>query len=253
VAFTYAELANVESTLQHEEEAAKNYRLALKLDPRLVSAHMGLAKIEERRRNYRVALAELDAVVRLDSGNASARYLRGQVLMRLGREKEGRTELDLLDADGNLLANHGFTWKDGAFTQFDFPGGAVTGIFGINARGDIVGVWLSDVSSEIEHGFACPKTEQCFSFDAPVPGTTLTQADEINAHGQIVGVYVDGDGVAHAFLMAGATFTSFDFPGATQTSAYGINSAGQIVGKYSNDDGSTHGFLAEPAQTGKPQ
>jgi len=93
VAFTYAELANVESTLQHEEEAAKNYRLALKLDPRLVSAHMGLAKIEERRRNYRVALAELDAVVRLDSGNASARYLRGQVLMRLGREKEGRAEL----------------------------------------------------------------------------------------------------------------------------------------------------------------
>jgi tetratricopeptide (TPR) repeat protein len=93
VAFTYAELANVESTLQHEEEAAKNYRLALKLDPRLVSAHMGLAKIEERRRNYRVALAELDAVVRLDSGNASARYLRGQVLMRLGREKEGRSEL----------------------------------------------------------------------------------------------------------------------------------------------------------------
>ena len=33
VAFTYAELGNVESTLQHEDEAAKNYRQALKLDP----------------------------------------------------------------------------------------------------------------------------------------------------------------------------------------------------------------------------
>jgi len=51
VAFTYAELGNVESTLQHEDEAAKNYRQALKLDARLVSAHMGLAKIEERRQN----------------------------------------------------------------------------------------------------------------------------------------------------------------------------------------------------------
>ncbi len=86
-------VGNVESTLQREDEAAKNYRQALKLDPRLVSAHMGLAKIEERRRNYRAALAELDEVIRLDPGNASARYLRGQVLVRMGREKDGRTEL----------------------------------------------------------------------------------------------------------------------------------------------------------------
>ncbi len=93
VAFTYEQLGNVESTLQHEEDAAKNYRQALKLDPRLVSSHMGLAKIEERRRNYKAALAELDEVIRLDKGNASARYLRGQVLVRMGREKEGRTEL----------------------------------------------------------------------------------------------------------------------------------------------------------------
>ena len=92
-AFTYEQLGNVESTLQNEDEAAKNYRQALKLNPRLVASHMGLAKIEERRRNYRVALAELDEVIRLDQGNASARYLRGQVLVRMGREKEGRTEL----------------------------------------------------------------------------------------------------------------------------------------------------------------
>jgi uncharacterized membrane protein len=160
---------------------------------------------------------------------------------------------DIVDANGNVLANHGFTWKDGAFTQFDFPGVAVTGLFGINARGDLVGVWLSDVNSPIEHGFACPKTSQCFSFDAPVAGTILTQADEINAHGQIVGINIGDDGVWHAFLIVGATFTDFDFPGATKTGAYGINSAGQIVGKYYNPDGSIHGFLAQPAQKGKPQ
>jgi tetratricopeptide (TPR) repeat protein len=93
VAFTYEQLGNVESTLQHEDEAEKNYRQAVKLDRRLVGPHMGLAKIEERRRNHRLALDELDEVIRLDSGNASARYLRGQVLVRMGREREGRAEL----------------------------------------------------------------------------------------------------------------------------------------------------------------
>jgi len=83
----------VESTLQDLDEAAKNYRQALKLDSRLVGAHLGLAKIEEQRRNHRAALPELDEVIRLDPGNASARYLRGQVLVRMGRQKEGRAEL----------------------------------------------------------------------------------------------------------------------------------------------------------------
>jgi len=93
VAFTYEQLGSVESTLQRADEAANNYRRALKLDSRLVNAHMGLAKIEAQRRNHRAALAELDEVIRLDQGNASARYLRGQVLVRMGREKEGRAEL----------------------------------------------------------------------------------------------------------------------------------------------------------------
>ena len=83
----------MESTLGNEDAAAKNYRQALKLDPGMVSAHMGLAKIEEHRRRYPAALAELDEIIRLDKENASARYLRGQVLVRMGREKEGREEL----------------------------------------------------------------------------------------------------------------------------------------------------------------
>ncbi len=90
--FSYEQLGSLESTTGNEDEAAKNYRSALKLDPQLISSHMGLAKIEEHRRHYAAALSELDQVIRLDSGNASAHYLRGQVLMRMGREKEGREE-----------------------------------------------------------------------------------------------------------------------------------------------------------------
>lgn len=93
VPFAYEQLAGVEATLGNETEAAKNYRQALKLNTQSISAHMGLAKIEEHRQRYAAALAELDQIIRLDSGNASARYLRGQVLVRMGHEQEGRQEL----------------------------------------------------------------------------------------------------------------------------------------------------------------
>lgn len=93
VPFAYEQLGNVESTVGNEDEAAKNYRNALKLDPQSISSLMGLAKIEEHQRHYAAALSELDQVIRLDTSHASARYLRGQVLVRMGREKEGREEL----------------------------------------------------------------------------------------------------------------------------------------------------------------
>jgi tetratricopeptide (TPR) repeat protein len=91
--FAYEQLGDLEANSGHDEEAIRNYRNALKFSPQLVSAHMGIAKIEERRKRYAQALQELDQVRRIDSGDASARYLRGQVLVRMGRDKEGREEL----------------------------------------------------------------------------------------------------------------------------------------------------------------
>jgi tetratricopeptide (TPR) repeat protein len=92
-AFTYEQLGGVEATLGNDDEAAKYYREALKRDPLLFRSHMGLAKIEEHRQHYPAALAELDQILKLDPDAANARYLRGQVLVRMGREKEGRAEL----------------------------------------------------------------------------------------------------------------------------------------------------------------
>ena len=94
-AFTYEQLGKVESTLQDDPSAAKDFSHAVKLDPHLVESRMGLAKIEERKKEYPAALAQLDEIVSLDKENAAARYLRGQVLLRMGREKEGREELAL--------------------------------------------------------------------------------------------------------------------------------------------------------------
>ncbi len=163
---------------------------------------------------------------------------------------------DLLDPYGNALAIYGFTWKDGGFidTQINFPGAAGSGLFGVNARGDLSGVWVPDFFSGIEHGFVCPKSAPCFSYDAPIQGTVpFTDGKEINAHGQVVGINIGDDGVWHSYLMTKGAFTMINFPGSTGTGAFGLNSADQIVGKYFTTDGLTHGFLAEPARTGKPQ
>ena len=163
---------------------------------------------------------------------------------------------DLLDQNFNYLANLGFTWKDGGFidTQINFPGAAGSGLFGVNARGDLSGVWVPDFFSGIEHGFVCPKSAPCFSYDAPIQGTVpFTDGKEINALGQVVGINVGDDGIWHSYLLNSGAFTMIDFPGSTGTGAFGVNSADQIVGKYFTADGLTHGFLAQPTEKGKPQ
>lgn len=91
--FSYEQLGDIESNAGNDEEAARNYRSALKFSPQLIVARMGIAKIEERRKRYPQALQELDEVIRIDTGDASAHYLRGQVMVRMGRDKEGREEL----------------------------------------------------------------------------------------------------------------------------------------------------------------
>jgi uncharacterized membrane protein len=158
---------------------------------------------------------------------------------------------DILDSVGNLIAYHGFTWKDGAFSEVDLPGAADTAVLGINAAGDLVGLWDSGVTSPVGHGFVSSHGKFT-SFDVPVPGSTVTQANDINASGHIVGAYVDANGVTHGFLMRGATFATIDFPGAARSLAWGINSAGQIVGTYRTDPVQPpHGFLAEPGNKSK--
>jgi tetratricopeptide (TPR) repeat protein len=93
--FSYEQLGSLEATAGNDAEAGRNYRSALRLDPDSIASHMGLAKVEERQHRYVSALAQLDIVLRLQSENAAARYLRGQVLLHMGRVRQGREELAL--------------------------------------------------------------------------------------------------------------------------------------------------------------
>lgn len=93
VALDYDELGQVYTLLQQDDNAEKSYRQALKRDPMLLDSIMGLAKIYQREQKYPQALAEIDAAGKLDPMRTDVHYLRGQVLIRMGRKEEGKREI----------------------------------------------------------------------------------------------------------------------------------------------------------------
>jgi uncharacterized membrane protein len=58
---------------------------------------------------------------------------------------------DILDADGNLLAQQGFTWEKGTFSEVNFPGSAKTAVWANNTPGNLVGSWGTELSLP-DHG-----------------------------------------------------------------------------------------------------
>lgn len=94
LALNYEELGDVYWLMQDDANAEKSYREALRRDSRLVNSRMGLAKIDQREQKYGAALAEADAAVKLDPERPDTHYVRGQVLLRLGRKVEAKKELD---------------------------------------------------------------------------------------------------------------------------------------------------------------
>jgi len=94
LALNYDELGDVYSLLQQDGDAEKNYREALRRDPGLVNSYIGLAKIYRREEKYAQALNALDAAGKLDPNRTNIHYLRGQVLIHMGRKAEGKRELE---------------------------------------------------------------------------------------------------------------------------------------------------------------
>ncbi|HLN00619.1 MAG TPA: tetratricopeptide repeat protein [Bryobacteraceae bacterium] len=93
VAFNYDQLGAVSWELGQYDEAYRYYREALRLDSHLASSAFGLARFYRQREKYPQALAALDTAGTLDPTSASVHYMRGQILVRVGRKEEGRKEL----------------------------------------------------------------------------------------------------------------------------------------------------------------
>jgi tetratricopeptide (TPR) repeat protein len=94
LALNYDELGDVYSLMQQDSDAEKSYREALRRDPRLVNSYVGLAKAYQREEKYQPALSAIDSASNLDPGRTDIHYVRGQVLMHLGRKEEGKKELE---------------------------------------------------------------------------------------------------------------------------------------------------------------
>ncbi|MHB8215181.1 MAG: tetratricopeptide repeat protein [Candidatus Sulfotelmatobacter sp.] len=94
LAFNYDELGDVYSLMQQDSNAEKSYREALRRNPRLVNSYVGLAKAYQRGQKYPDALAAIDSAEKLDARRTDIHYVRGQILIHMGRKEEGKKELE---------------------------------------------------------------------------------------------------------------------------------------------------------------
>jgi tetratricopeptide (TPR) repeat protein len=94
LALDYDELGDVYALMQQDSNAEKSYRNALRLDARLINSEVGLAKVYQRQEKYTQALAAIDSAGKLDPDRTDIHYLRGQILVHLGRKAEGQKELE---------------------------------------------------------------------------------------------------------------------------------------------------------------
>jgi len=94
LAFNYEELGDVYSLMQQDNNAEKSYRDALRRDPRSANSYVGLAKTYQREARFSQALTAIDSANKLDPRRTDIHYVRGQVLIHLGRKTEGKQELE---------------------------------------------------------------------------------------------------------------------------------------------------------------
>ena len=89
----YDQLGALYTRMGRDEDAERAFREALKRDSKMASAYAGLAKLYQKQQKLEPALKMADAALRLSPDYEGGHYLRGRILMQLGREKEGRVEL----------------------------------------------------------------------------------------------------------------------------------------------------------------
>jgi tetratricopeptide (TPR) repeat protein len=105
LALNYDELGNVYWLMQDDKNAEKSYREALRRDARVVNSHLGLAKIYQRQEKYAPALVEIDAAAKIDPARPDIHYMRGQLLLRVGRKEEAKKELEIAARDSSAVAS----------------------------------------------------------------------------------------------------------------------------------------------------
>ena len=93
LADNYEQLGVLYARMDKDDDAERSFGDALKLDGKLASAYAGLAKLYQKQQKLQLALKMIDTTLRISPEYEGGHYLRGRILMQLGREKEARVEL----------------------------------------------------------------------------------------------------------------------------------------------------------------
>ena len=132
----------------------------------------------------------------------------------------------------------GFTFIDGVFTTYDFPGSLNTFFYALDNAGKAAGHYKGP--DQLYHGVIMQDGELT-QYDFPGAAETHIYglSDETGA---LSGNIVDAAGVTHAF----SGEMTITFPGAVNTYGDFVNAAGAVVGSYVDADGMPHGFIRNP-------
>ena len=130
------------------------------------------------------------------------------------------------------------------FGLIDYPRSQVSGVWGINDSGKMVGGYNDENIEDYGADHAYVLKGNTFS-TIDYPGALGTEFYAVNKSGEMVGTFTDTSGNIHGFKLAGGIFTQLDYPGVTsETVAIGINSSGEIVGIYQDPNtGYASGFM----------
>jgi hypothetical protein len=145
---------------------------------------------------------------------------------------------------------HGFIYSHGEYFAHDVPvdGATNTELFGINNRGEIVGVYQKPgtggvISGLISVGFLYDHGAFRDISHPNAPCGIFPRG--INDAEAMAGYYFDVDCNSHGFLMEHGNFFSLDVPDSVVglTRVYGLNNRGEVVGTYVGFDDAAHGFI----------
>jgi tetratricopeptide (TPR) repeat protein len=93
LADNYAQLGFLYTRAQKFSAGEQAFAEALRRDPRMAAARLGLAQLYFNEEKFAEALREADAALQLAPETQNVHYLRGRILTRLGRREEARAEL----------------------------------------------------------------------------------------------------------------------------------------------------------------
>ena len=92
LADNYEQLGVLYSRMQRDEDAEKSFRAALNRNAKSAGAYLGLAKLCQKQNKPERGLKMIDTALRLSADIHGGHFVRGRILMQLGRQKEARSE-----------------------------------------------------------------------------------------------------------------------------------------------------------------